>query len=346
MTLKWNESGTGGALILQDCNDELVRIGYYDGMKVNCHVLNINSPKSKAILDLDNQEDPTVKTNNGCIFVGGYDNQANLNQRSAVVEVGGNHYHITAQNNNDTGIVTIGGKNGTIRTNVETDYAGLLAIGGGTEDDGCSISMENRFGAVLLIGPADGSLGVMRFQGANSSYLVMHHASDGIEMCVRPDLGTAYIKIQGKNVVTEDQVQLSHTITHNAPAEESIESYVIGKPCFLSGNVYKYDYTSESWSTQTDSTNCICSVKTEGTYKEFVGIITSIDESKNTITFATHGDFYMWVNDSTKYAIGQTILYNGIVLSDDSPINNKIVKMTVGTITAKIDKHTIAVFKT
>ena len=63
------------------------------------------------------------------------------------------------------------------------------------------------------------------------------------------------------------------------------------------------------------------------------------------VEFATHGDFYFAVDDSSKYKIGDTILYDGRILNDDMMINNKMIRMTVGVISAKINATTLAVFR-
>lgn len=154
--------------------------------------------------------------------------------------------------------------------------------------------------------------------------------------------------------------KMNVTIKHNAPIEEPLNNYNIGYPVFLSGKVYSCK--DNKYITETNSTNCIPSVKSTGTYKEYIGIIVdkhkanddieigevfknSININQDTIDFATHGDFYFKVNDSTKYNIGDTILYDGTIINDDTMITNKIIRMTVGIITGIIDNQTISVFK-
>ena len=63
------------------------------------------------------------------------------------------------------------------------------------------------------------------------------------------------------------------------------------------------------------------------------------------ILFATHGDFYFNVADSSKYKTGDVILLDGTVLKDDMALTGKVMKMTVGKVTAKINKTTVAVMK-
>ena len=51
------------------------------------------------------------------------------------------------------------------------------------------------------------------------------------------------------------------------------------------------------------------------------------------------------VDDSNKYKIGDTVLYDGSIIDDDVPITNKIIKSTIGSITGIINEHYVSVFK-
>ena len=154
--------------------------------------------------------------------------------------------------------------------------------------------------------------------------------------------------------------KINTTITHNAPIVESLNNYEIGSPVFMSGHVYMYEggiYVEE-----TTSTDCISSVKSTGTYKEFLGIVVNkhksgdkvtigdvvkydVEINQETVDFATHGDYYFRVDDSSKYKIGDTVLYDGSIVDDDVPITNKIIKSTIGSITGIINEHYVSVFK-
>ena len=139
------------------------------------------------------------------------------------------------------------------------------------------------------------------------------------------------------------------TITHYCPIEagEEISDYKIGKPVYLSGHVYKYDTEAKRFisSAITDSTDCICSVIVDGTWKEFVGVITSVDEENGCITFATHGDYLFYVDDANLYQIGDVILYDGRILDEDYALTLKIQQSIVGKVSGKINEHYLAVFK-
>ena len=124
----------------------------------------------------------------------------------------------------------------------------------------------------------------------------------------------------------------------------NIDNFQVGKPVFLSGKAYMR--VNNQWVPSKDSpTNCIAGVKTSGTFKEYVGICTRIDKARNIVTFATHGDFYFSVDDTSIYKIGDTILYDGRIINDDMTVNNKLLRMTVGIISAKINQTTLAIFR-
>ena len=158
--------------------------------------------------------------------------------------------------------------------------------------------------------------------------------------------------------------KINTTITHNAPITEKLDNYEIGKPVFMSGKVYKLSEEENQYKyiNQTDTIDCISSVKSTGTYKEFLGIIVNKHKSgeqvsvgdvvkkdviinQDTVDFATHGDYYFRVDDSSKYKIGDTVLYDGSIVDDDVPITNKIIKSTIGSITGIINEHIVSVFK-
>ena len=138
----------------------------------------------------------------------------------------------------------------------------------------------------------------------------------------------------------------SQTITHYAPVDGDINDFRIGVPVFMSGDVYKYK-EGEGWvlSTNEDTEDCICSVILNGTHKTFVGVITRIDEEKRCITFATHGDFLFYVDDSSSYEIGDVVLYDGSILDEDATLTLKLQQSIVGKVSAVIDENTLVIFK-
>ena len=137
----------------------------------------------------------------------------------------------------------------------------------------------------------------------------------------------------------------SQTITHEAPYVGEPDEYTVGDPVFATGRVCKYDRVTNEWTTETGPTDCICEVKPEGTVGEYMGICVGFNENTKSLIFATHGDYYFNVADSSKYKVGDIILLDGTVLKDDMALTGKIMKMIVGKITGKINKTTIAVLK-
>ncbi|KAK8842899.1 hypothetical protein M9Y10_025765 [Tritrichomonas musculus] len=146
--------------------------------------------------------------------------------------------------------------------------------------------------------------------------------------------------------------QTNTTITHYCPIEESINSindFIVGAPVYMTGNVYKQVNNKWQASTETDTTDCICSVKTNGKWNEYVGICVKIDEVNKCVTFATHGDYLVKVTDTSCYGIGDEVFIDEgelKTLTGQTAITSKIHRTTVGVITAKINDTMLAVFKT
>ena len=169
----------------------------------------------------------------------------------------------------------------------------------------------------------------------------------------------------------------SHTITHLCPVDESedINSFVIGNPVYMTGNVYVKRNNTWNKSISTDSIDCISSVKTTGTWREYLGICTHIlpkgkennqsninenhDENEilsrscGEIKFASHGDYMIKVSNSSEFKVGDIIYLNENnegklefkVLTGDVVLTAKINKLIVGTVTGIIDETTLSLFK-
>lgn len=154
----------------------------------------------------------------------------------------------------------------------------------------------------------------------------------------------------------------SQTITHYAPIEDMLNTTIntsedndnkvaelnkhIGRAVFFTGNVYKRIGSKWYPSTENDTQDCIGSVKFEGEAKEYAGIVISVNLEYKSLTFATHGDYLFKVDDSSKYKVGDTILYNGVIVSDNAPITVSLAQTIIGQVTGIINDTTIAVFKT
>ena len=191
----------------------------------------------------------------------------------------------------------------------------------------------------------------------------------------------SYSKSESDNkyvLKTRTEQQQSMTITHLAPIDEecSINDFIVGTPVYMTGNVYVKDWENNTWnkSTINDSIDCISSVKTNGTWKEYLGICTHIlSESKENgtaslshshgenevlsrncgeIKFATHGDYLVNVDDSSIYSVGDTLYIDYEndepklkIIDVDMSLNIKIQRTIIGIITSIIDEKTVSVFK-
>ena len=149
---------------------------------------------------------------------------------------------------------------------------------------------------------------------------------------------------------------MSQTVTHLCPISEehNIDDFIIGAPVYLTGKVFKK--VNNDWlpTTKEDSIDCISSVKTNGSWKEYLGICTSKTDKE--IRFASHGDFLVKVSDSSTFGIGDSVYIEDVehegklipvlkILSDNIPLTSKIQRTTVGIVTSIIDESTISVFR-
>ena len=171
--------------------------------------------------------------------------------------------------------------------------------------------------------------------------------SSSVKLC-QPTTINGNLTVNG----TITGTQSNTTITHYSPIEQSVSSindFIIGGPIYMSGKVYKQ--TNEGWqpSTINDTTDCICSVKSKGKWNEYVGICVGIDEDNYSITFATHGDYMVKVNDTSLYSVGDEIFIDDDnvlkILSGNTAITSKIQRTIIGIITAKINDKFMSVFK-
>ncbi len=194
---------------------------------------------------------------------------------------------------------------------------------------------------------SNSGMAVYGFNGDNANdpccYIKMYNQSCELEV------HNNKVKVIGDLEVSGTINGQSQTITHRAPITESIENYQLGYPVFahdVNGNV--------------SPINCIPSVKSTGTYREYLGIIVGINEAQTitrdmevetvetipaSIEFATHGDYLFHVNNSSNYHIGDILTYDGNIIADDTFINSKIMTSIVGKVMSIVDEHTLAMFK-
>ena len=171
--------------------------------------------------------------------------------------------------------------------------------------------------------------------------------------------GESYMNISNRDVTYKGQslINPSATITHKAPIDESLtqDNFELGKPVYMTGNVYVKDKSGETGWKHSESIDdvidCISSVKHTGTWREYLGICvgkykTRVGLEENEITFASHGDFMV---KYSKCNVGDTLYVtddgNINVLNDETPLTLKIQRQIVGLVTEKINDEYCAVFK-
>ena len=128
----------------------------------------------------------------------------------------------------------------------------------------------------------------------------------------------------------------------------------VGSPVFLTGEIVGKNFSPLTLS----STDCVPIVKTTGDWTQFVGICTEVDVSyygrtsqkykgieHAYIRFATHGDFQMAVEDSSKYKVGDLITYDGTVVDTSAPLDYKTMFSIVGSVSAIVKNNSVAIFR-
>jgi hypothetical protein len=149
-----------------------------------------------------------------------------------------------------------------------------------------------------------------------------------------------------------DDLVRNTTVTHNSPLAhgETLDKFDIGQAVYMSGNVFKFNEATRLYETTTDETNCISSVKSRGTAREYLGICCGKlhrgdkNIGQDTIEFASHGDVYFQVDDSANYEIGDVLLIDKAILGEDVVITGLIRRMIVGKVTAKVNQSFVPVF--
>ena len=128
----------------------------------------------------------------------------------------------------------------------------------------------------------------------------------------------------------------------------------VGCPVFFTGEIIGKNFSPLTLS----STDCVPIVKTTGDWTQFVGICTEVDVSyygrtsqkykgieHAYIRFATHGDFQMAVEDSSKYKVGDLITYDGSVVDTSAPLDYKTMFSIVGSVSAIVNNNSVAIFR-
>ena len=272
---------------------------------------------------------------------------ASPDENNGVMTIGGFYSTITIDEGNTcNGVLTVGGTRSVVMTptaSSKTSYSGVISVGGYASVVALSGSNQSAL-----------AVGCMGRKELLNNYDAWFHVgkTNGLDVMYDGSADQTTMMMNGKTV----NVQYSQTITHEAPFTGEITEYSIGDPVFASGRVCKWNTSKKEWTYETGPMDCICEVKPEGTVGEYVGICVAFVDNEGkfiyesnenivSVLFATGGDFYFNVADSSKYKIGDVILLDGTVLKDDMALTGKVMKMMVGKVTAKINKTTVAVLK-
>ena len=152
--------------------------------------------------------------------------------------------------------------------------------------------------------------------------------------------------------MAEIESNVSMTIQHlTLTADPNMK---VGCPVFFTGEIVGKNFSPITLS----STDCVPIVKTTGDWTQFVGICTEVDVSyygrtsqkykgveHAYIRFATHGDFQMAVEDSSKYKIGDLITYDSSIVDTSAPLDYKTMFSIVGSVSAIVKNNSVAIFR-
>lgn len=155
-----------------------------------------------------------------------------------------------------------------------------------------------------------------------------------------------------EKIKTIEDTNMSNTIQHLTLTSDT--QVKVGYPVFMTGTIVGRSFTKATVS----STDCVPIVSGTGDYKQFVGICTEVDANFHGLTtknidgrnhafirYATHGDFMLHVNDSTKYSIGDLVTYEGVIINEDEPLTYKNIHSIVGRVSGIVNETSIAVFR-
>ena len=152
--------------------------------------------------------------------------------------------------------------------------------------------------------------------------------------------------------ISDIESNISMTIQHlTLTADPNMK---VGCPVFFTGEIVGKNFSPITLS----STDCVPIVKTTGDWTQFAGICTEVDVKyygRTTqkykgiehayIRFATHGDFQMAVDDSSKYKVGDLITYDGTIVDTSAPLDYKTMFSIVGSISSIVNNNSVAIFR-
>ena len=145
-------------------------------------------------------------------------------------------------------------------------------------------------------------------------------------------------------------------LSHYGYPEDNIDSYSIGKPVFFTGKTYRIhnnSYVQQQISpTQDESenvltTDCIYGL-TLTRNSNYLGVITSVDKTNKVITFVSHGNIVLKVDDSSKFKRNALVLSDLTLFgdgNDNAVITSEVINGIIGICVDIIDDKTITLFR-
>lgn len=163
-------------------------------------------------------------------------------------------------------------------------------------------------------------------------------------------------------------VIVSENVTFGFPTDE-ISKYHIGMPVYMTADGFVYDSIKKEFThvndvvrsgsfqslsnpdvTQVSNMFIYPNLSTSGTWKEYVGVCTSVDEDLNIIRYSNSGTYMVAdIPDTSNLGIGETLFIDPDgkikILADNATVTTKMRRMILGTIIAIINDHIVQVYK-
>lgn len=163
-------------------------------------------------------------------------------------------------------------------------------------------------------------------------------------------------------------VIVSEHVTFGFPVDE-ISSYHIGMPVYMTADGFVYDSIKKEFThvnevvrsssfqslsnpdiTQVSNMFIYPNLSTSGTWKEYVGVCTAVDEDLNIIRYSNSGIYLVAdIPDTSNLGIGETLFIDPDgkikILADNATVTTKMRRMILGTIIAIINDHIVQVYK-
>lgn len=153
----------------------------------------------------------------------------------------------------------------------------------------------------------------------------------------------------------------SHRCIGYHAVNDSFAKFKIGVPVYFTAEGYVYDSEQEKYVSVNDLSSDYADKSLEtikiypgltlnGTWKEFAGVCTNVNEKTGAIGYANSGTYLVHIASGTHaLGVGETIYIDtdGVpaILADNATITSKMNRMIMGTVTAIVNEHYVQVRK-